>query len=381
VTTRRVVLSASAAVTAGAALGTVLPGAASAAPTPGGPAAPGTRVAGRASLGGRLRVAEGSFPLSHLGLSWQGPAAQVRLRTARGWGRWRTLHGCTGGRDGSPGAAGGSVVLVAPGGVGYEVWVAGGGAAHAIELNTVDTRRSGPPAAARLLRLGNVTVPVPYVSRAGWGADESLRFVNGVETFPPQYFPVQTLTVHHTAGANDDPDPAATIRAIYYFQAITRGWGDIGYHLMIDEAGRVYEARWSGTDGLPVFGGTPAADGRPQMSNGAHVGGFNAGNVGVCLLGDFTSRLPTAAARRSLTRVLAGLAKVCALDPLGRTDYVNPVSGATRTVDTIPGHRDWAATECPGNLFYPELPALRQDVAAHCDRGVPHVVRAAWGTP
>jgi hypothetical protein len=100
------------------------------------------------------------------------------------------------------------------------------------------------------------------------------------------------------------------------------------------------------------------------MVNAAHVGGFNAGNVGVALLGDLTNTEPTAAARQALVTVLASLAKLTASDPLGTTNYVNPISGVTRTVPTLAGHRDWAATECPGNIFYPTLPALRADVAA-----------------
>src|SRR5256885_973283 len=146
--------------------------------------------------------------------------------------------------------------------------------------------------------------------RAAGGADESLRFgPDGIETWPPEYFPVQTLTVHHTAGANHDPDPAATVRAIYFFDAITQGWGDLGYQLLIDEAGTVYEGRWSGTDAVPVFG--PLRP--PQMVNGAHVVSFNAGNVGVVLLGDFTDQVPTPAARRSLDAVLALLAAATGL--------------------------------------------------------------------
>ena len=62
--------------------------------------------------------------------------------------------------------------------------------------------------------------------------------------------------------------------------------------------------------------------------------------------------------------MLASLARVTAVDPLGTTNYVNPISGATNTVATLAGHRDWAATECPGNTFYPSMPQLRTDVAA-----------------
>ena len=54
--------------------------------------------------------------------------------------------------------------------------------------------------------------------RADWGADESLRFgANGTETWPSAYYPVQKLIVHHTATQNNDPNPAATIRSIYYY--------------------------------------------------------------------------------------------------------------------------------------------------------------------
>ena len=102
-----------------------------------------------------------------------------------------------------------------------------------------------------------------YLSRAGWGADESLRFEpDGTEKFPPAFFDVQTLTVHHTVTANSDPDPAATVRAIYFFQCITEDFGDIGYHLLIDQAGTVYEGRYSGPDPLPVFG--PRRSGRAR---------------------------------------------------------------------------------------------------------------------
>ncbi|GIG59903.1 hypothetical protein Lfu02_42750 [Longispora fulva] len=210
----------------------------------------------------------------------------------------------------------------------------------------------------------NASPGQPYLDRASWGADEALRFgSDGVETWPPALFATQTLTVHHTVTANDDPDPAATVRAIYRDHAVVRGWGDIGYHLVIDGSGQVFEGRWSGGDHLPVFGDGAGPGGRPLMVNGGHVAGFNAGNIGVALLGDLSDRMPSPAARRSLVAVLAGLAVATGLDPLGTTRYVNPISGATATVDTISGHRNWQPTGCPGDRFYPELAALRRDVA------------------
>jgi hypothetical protein len=337
---------------------------------------PDTLANRRAGLGSGGRVNEAGFPLTHLALEYTGPAAAVRLRTAGGWTGWREVHTCAAGHDTRATRA---VVLGAAGAVGYEVRVGGGGVATALEMNTVD----GPTRAAAAATRATLPLPTggpavtgrlplpPYLSRAAWGADESYRFdpETGEVIAPPVFIPVQTLTVHHTGFDDDETDPAATVRAIYYAQAVGNGWGDVGYHLFIDDAGRVYEGTYSDPDQVPVFGPDPV-DGRPQMVNGAHVGGFNAGNVGVCLIGDFTARRPTAEARRSLAVVLAALSAVCGLNPIGTTNYVNPISGAAATLATLPGHRDWnaanpaaGATECPGNTFYPDLPAIRRAAA------------------
>lgn len=122
--------------------------------------------------------------------------------------------------------------------------------------------------------------------------------------------------------------------------------------------GRVYEGRFSGDDGIPGH------DEQERMVTAAHVGGFNAGNIGVAVLGDLTARQPTLAARSSLSHLLAALASAHHLDAAGTTNYVNPISGARKLVPTISGHRDWLATECPGNTFGPTLEQLRLDVAA-----------------
>src|SRR5439155_4261704 len=85
------------------------------------------------------------------------------------------------------------------------------------------------------------------ISRAQWGADGSYRFDStGKEVWPPAFYPTQKLIVHHTAGQDDDPDPAATVRAIYYYHAVTKGYGDIGYNFLIDAQGNVYKGRYSG---------------------------------------------------------------------------------------------------------------------------------------
>ncbi|MGJ5892696.1 N-acetylmuramoyl-L-alanine amidase [Streptomyces sp. V2] len=195
------------------------------------------------------------------------------------------------------------------------------------------------------------------LTRAAWGADESLRFAaDGTEKWPTEYYPLQTVSIHHTADGSTDPDPAARVRAIYRNDTIGKDFGDIGYHYLIDAAGRVYEGRWSGTDG------TPAHDATGRLVTAAHIGGFNSGNAGIALLGTLTSTPASAAARASLVGLLAELAARHTIDPLATAVYRNPVSGVTRTVPTISGHKDWAATQCPGTL-HAELPALREEIA------------------
>ncbi|WP_422771992.1 peptidoglycan recognition family protein [Plantactinospora sp. WMMC1484] len=351
---------------------------AAAAPTaptaPTAPAAPAATAevpkplaARRGRLASRTVVTSPVIPLTHLSVAAAGAAA-VRLRTAAGWGSWQELRGCAGGRDGMPAGPASGVVL-ATGATGYEVQVADGSAASVTELNMVDGPRRTVAAQAGHLPMPDGQSLPNFLSRSGWGADESLRFgEGGTEVWPGEFFPVQTITVHHTGvdEHNDDPDPAATIRAIYYDQCVLQAWGDIGYHLLIDEAGRVYEGRHSGPDPVPVFGSAP---GTGQLAvNGGHVGGYNAGNIAVCLLGRFTSRQPSPLAQQSLVMVLVALSVLGRVNPTARTTYVNPVSGASGAVDVIPGHRDWASigaapTECPGDTFHPYLPAVREKVA------------------
>ncbi len=202
------------------------------------------------------------------------------------------------------------------------------------------------------------TLDLRYLPRAAWGADESLRLSPSPGSgWKPTYHPGQVVTVHHTVTPNDDPNPAATVRAIYHFHTVERGWSDIGYHLLIDEAGTLYEGRWSGTESVPGH----REDG--YVVTGAHVADFNAGNVGVALLGDLRTRTPTAAARRTLVLVLLALTGAHHLDPLGTVHYVHPVSGRRRTVPAVSGHRDWMATECPGGAAYTALAGVRTDVA------------------
>jgi hypothetical protein len=213
-----------------------------------------------------------------------------------------------------------------------------------------------------VVRAAAFTQPT-VLRRADWGADESLRFDStGKEVWPAAYYPVQKVIVHHTATQNNDPDPAATVRSIYYYHAVTQGWGDIGYQFLIDESGRIYEGRH--TIDYPAGVSPTEEDANGNVVTAAHAQGFNSGVVGIALLGTLTNQDATPAARDALEHLLAWEADRHSLDPNGNSLYTNPVNGTQKTFPNIAGHRDVAATECPGGVFYATLPAIRNDVAA-----------------
>ncbi|MFJ2782366.1 peptidoglycan recognition family protein [Kitasatospora sp. NPDC087315] len=361
---RRTVLGA---IGAGAVALAVTPAVSAAAPAPaaGTPGAAGGGLAGGvpqtraiSPAGTAATRVRAGFPIRYAAVSWQGPrrGASIRFHRAGEAGPWQPLPaGCAGGPDGHESAGAGA--LVAAGGAdGYDLHLPDG--ASRVRSAAIDTAHGPVRAQARAVAGPLSFCGVEYLSRAAWGADESKRFKDGVENSPVKYYPLQTLTVHHTDTVNADPDPAASVRAVYEYHAVTLDWGDIGYHFLIDEAGRVYEGRWSGDDGIP------AHDAAGNVVTAFHTSGFNSGNLGIALLGTLSGQAPTGAARRSLTVLLGALTRAHGLDPRAHTTFVNPVNGVTRPVDMISGHRDWLATDCPGGVMYASLPQLRADVAA-----------------
>ncbi|MEJ7755939.1 MAG: N-acetylmuramoyl-L-alanine amidase [Nocardioidaceae bacterium] len=198
----------------------------------------------------------------------------------------------------------------------------------------------------------------PVLSRDQWGADPQYM------TWAPQFYPTKKLIVHHTATSNDYADRAGAesqVRSIYYYHSVTQGWGDIGYNFLIDKFGNVYEGRYSREYG----GANPSGDdANANGVTGARTSGWNSGTVGVAMLGTFTDRDVTPAARDALEALLAWEANRHGIDPQATQPFVNPVSGATTTTPNIAAHRDYTATECPGDTFYGTLPAIRSQVAA-----------------
>src|SRR5439155_870909 len=194
----------------------------------------------------------------------------------------------------------------------------------------------------------------PVITRAQWGADESIRENN------QKYAPITKLFVHHTVTEND-ADPAATVRAIYAYHVQGNGWDDIGYNFLIDAQGRVYEGRWA-RDYAP--GETPTGEDLNQLGVvGAHVLNHNIGAAGVAMLGDFSNGEPTPAARDTLVKLMAWKADRHGID-VEASDPFTSSTGAVEYFPNLAGHRDAGQTECPGDRLYPLLPGIRDKVAA-----------------
>ena len=299
--------------------------------------------------------------VTHVAAHWRGsPNARVRVafsRDGRHFGRSRAVELDELGEQVRKGETYGAVMAAR--GV-RAVRVSSDRRLRRLSLLVLSDR--GPPRRRAPARAATTAQPT-VISRAGWGADESLRYDRrGNEIWPPEFWPTQKLFVHHTDTQNNDPDPAATLRSIYYYHAVTQGWGDIGYNFLVDEAGNVYEGRYSRTY---AFGESPTGeDLNGHGVTGGHAYGYNAGTTGIALLGTLTNQDATAPARDALERTLDWKASAHGIDPQGSSLYTNPVNGTQKSFANIAGHRDVNATECPGGVFYSTLPTIRGNVAA-----------------
>ncbi|POM23131.1 N-acetylmuramoyl-L-alanine amidase [Actinomadura rubteroloni] len=387
----RLVLAGASAVALVAAGGIVAFRAADAPPVRAVPAAhvdPG-RVAARSlrDLGAHTRglPAATTAPFSLVGVTWDRPRAElrgtVRVRTRAQktgtWSPWRSVTTETQDVPDKPGknVRGGTGALWTGPSDGVEVRVTGHGRTlpAGLRVDLVDpgtgrttTRAAGRPVPVRLAAavepagspapsdsptVKAAAVPQPaLVARVGWGADESL-----VKAPPTYDASVKAVFVHHTDTGNDVAcaDSASAVRAIFLYHVQSEGWDDIGYNFLVDKCGTIFEGRAGGTD-------------RPV--HGAHTYGFNTDTTGVAVLGNYTSVQPSAAALDAVARISAWKLGLTGVDPTGTTKLTSLAPDGTGgkypygtevTFNTISGHRDGFATECPGTDLYAKLPAIR----------------------
>jgi hypothetical protein len=197
-----------------------------------------------------------------------------------------------------------------------------------------------------------VTRP-PIVSRTAWGADESM-----VEE-PSAYLEdgVKAAFVHHTTDANSYScsQSPAIVRAIMTFHIKSNGWNDLGYNFLVDRCGTIYEGRHGGAD-LPVVG--------------AHTYGFNSYSTGIAVIGNYaTDGRPTPVVTNAVARIAAWKLGQYGVNPTGKVTLTAMgdtgvwKAGQQATLNTISGHRDGYATECPGQPLYDRLPEIRRFAA------------------
>lgn len=211
------------------------------------------------------------------------------------------------------------------------------------------------PAAATLLAATTTanSLPVAVTTRSEWGANESYM------TWTPAYYEADHVVVHHTAGTNSytAAQSASIVNGIYYYHAVTLGWGDIGYNFLVSKYGQVFEGR---------YGSLSAAAGK--MVAGGHALGVNNGTMGISMMGDFTSTSPTSA-QLSAVGKMAGwfLARQGITSSTGSSSFVmgSPSAlikypkGSTQNFTYIFAHRDVNYTTCPGDVGYSKMSQIR----------------------
>ena len=198
--------------------------------------------------------------------------------------------------------------------------------------------------------------PKPTViSREVWCTDPACNYSDGLE-----YEPVSHLIVHHTVSSNSSGDWAAVVRAIWYFHAFTRGWGDIGYNYLVDMNGVLYEGHLAGDDVV-----------------GTHAGGANAGSMALALIGTFTKPNqnppgigPPPAMLESAAELFSWKAAQKDIDVYDAGYLPNIDWG----LPNLMGHRDvYGTTVCPGDQAHELLPWLREEVASRIQFESPYI--------
>lgn len=170
------------------------------------------------------------------------------------------------------------------------------------------TRRTWDPKAPRPLP-PSAGLPAGVNPRSSWAQGQP------IPSRMDRMLPVNRITIHHDGMSpvtlRSRAEVAERIEQIRRAH-LAQGWGDIGYHYIIDPSGQVWE-------------------GRTLVWQGAHVKDQNPGNLGVMCLGNFEQQSPSMAQTAALDAFVAGQMR----------RYNVPVT-------RVKTHREMAQTACPG---------------------------------
>ena len=252
---------------------------------------------------------------------------------------------------------------------------------------------------------------VTIISRAEWGADESIRFRSTprptgtsqkwekteeqikaeniskirnawmAKNFPlewkyewsntmfwnhyliyPDYFNhhKNKIIIHHTAW---DYNPNRTIedvkkqiQDIYKYHTINRDFWDIWYNFLIDQMWNIYEWRAGG-----------------EWAVWMHASSNNVSSVWIALMWNFQNDTPTIDQMKALVNLTTAIARFYQIDPLWYTytfstnSEKEPYVVATKNPN-IMWHKNVKNTACPGTNLDKFLPKIREEVSLRMKR-------------
>ncbi len=192
--------------------------------------------------------------------------------------------------------------------------------------------------------------------------NQVFTYNNNFLRWPQSYHYNKTkVIVHHTAGdtsAFTGKESVITyLQDIYKYHTITKWWGDIWYHFLIDPYGNIYEGRagW-------------------EWVIAAHTSRNNSSALWISLMGNFDKQELSKEQYKALISLLTALAKKYNIDPNVRTDYFKATTEAPymKSVEnySFAGHRDAWVTSCPGVNVYKLLPEIRKTVISNLAKWV-----------
>jgi hypothetical protein len=228
------------------------------------------------------------------------------------------------------------------------------------ELTLVNAPSAPSDLRTRVAAQATVGQP-PIVTRAQWGADESLRGRAPIYTST-----VRAGFVHHTASTSNysAAQAAAQVRAIYAYHTKSLNHSDIDYNFLVDRFGRLYEGRAGGMD-------------QPVM--GAHTAGFNDNTFAVSALGNFETFAPAASEmasiKDSIARLFAWKLGLHGVNPAATVKLVSAgyikatryPKGSVATISATSSHQTVNYTSCPGKHLQSQVPSIRDMAAAYSD--------------